>query len=62
VIVIFGKKWSIALCVFILLVAVAKPFTAWVRHHHMGEEQWFDTLFLAAIGVVLLVKQLQRSD
>jgi hypothetical protein len=61
-VVIFGKRWTTVLCVFTLLVAVSKPFIAWLRHHRMTGDQWFDTAYLAALGAILLVKNLQRAD
>lgn len=61
-IVIFGRKWSIALSAFIMLVGVCEPAIAWFRRFPMGAKEWFHVSFVFAFGLLLLIINLRRTE
>lgn len=56
-----GKTFVTFAALFAVVVAVAKPFIAWAHHRHLTGDQWFDAAYLAALGVILVVKNSRRG-
>jgi hypothetical protein len=56
-----GKTFVMVAAMFAIIVAVAKPFIAWAHHRHLTGDQWFDAGYLAALGVILLIRNFQRD-
>jgi hypothetical protein len=53
---VFGKRWEIAICLFIMSTGCFGPVIVWVRHGQMTGLRWGLAGYFFALGAILLLK------